>query len=70
MKTTKEHGLTWDDLSLDTISWTIIALLEKIPEMHVETEKEPDFPEIAKIICRLVFPPDKLSQLKNNTRDE
>ncbi|GIN61140.1 hypothetical protein J27TS8_11330 [Robertmurraya siralis] len=64
LKTTKEHGLTWDDLSLDTISWTIIALLEKIPEMHAESGKEPDFPEIAKIICRLVFPPDKLSQLK------
>jgi len=70
LKKAKEHELTWNDLNLDTISWTIMALLEKIPEMHMESGKEPNFPAIAKIICRLVFPPEKLLQLKNNSRDE
>ncbi|MDQ0154576.1 TetR/AcrR family transcriptional regulator [Robertmurraya andreesenii] len=66
----KENGFAWEDLSLETLSWSIIALVEKIPEIQNESGSNPDYDQIAKIICRLVFPPEKMIQLKNLKREE
>lgn len=62
----KKLGYTWEDLDLETVSWTIMALLERIPEMHNESGRKPIYDEIAKVICRLVFPPEKLEILKKS----
>lgn len=66
----RENGFAWEDLHLETLSWSIMALVEKIPEIQNESGKDPNFEQIAKIICRLVFPPEKLIQLKNGTEEE
>ncbi|WP_449621550.1 TetR/AcrR family transcriptional regulator [Robertmurraya sp. Marseille-Q9965] len=65
----KEQDFTWQDLNLETVSWTVMSILEKLPEMYTESGTKPNFDEISKIICRLVFPPEKIdviSNLKNN----
>lgn len=53
----KEKGCTWQDLNLELVAWSIISIIEKIPEMNTGNGKEPNYEEIAKVICRLVFPP-------------
>lgn len=68
----KEKGFTWEDLNLETVSWTLMSILEKIPEMYAENGRTPNFDQLAKIICRLVFPPEKIKLMAQNitTRDE
>ncbi|PLR98431.1 TetR/AcrR family transcriptional regulator [Bacillus sp. T33-2] len=56
----REKGLTWNDLDLDSVSWAVMVLVEKIPEKEADSGKKADLSEIAKIICRLVFPPGLL----------
>lgn len=68
----KAKGFTWEDLNLETVSWTLMSILEKIPEMYTESGNTPNFDELAKIICRLFFPPEKIELMAQNitTRDE
>jgi TetR/AcrR family transcriptional regulator, mexJK operon transcriptional repressor len=67
------EGLTWKDLDLDAVAWSILALVEKIPDKEVESGSKANYQELAKIICRMIFPPEILSQLKmkypNNLRE-
>lgn len=66
----KEKGLTWEDLNVDIVTWTIILLIEN-GRNHEEYYKESlDSFELAKVICRLVFPPDVLIHLRTETREE
>lgn len=66
----KEKGLTWKDLNVDIVTWTIILLIEN-GRNHEEYYKESlDSFELAKVICRLVFPPDVLIHLRTETREE
>jgi TetR/AcrR family transcriptional regulator, mexJK operon transcriptional repressor len=60
----KEKGLTWEDLDLNAVAWSLIILSEKLPETDGQSAKNKDFDEIAKIICRLVFPPEVLKRLR------
>ncbi len=55
----REMGLIWEDLNLDWLAWAIITLLENTPEKLMNTSKKQDFYDAAKVICRLVLPPDK-----------
>lgn len=52
----KQQGLTWNDLNLDLVAWSILVLLESIPKKEWQ-EGKTDYDELAKVICRLVFPP-------------
>jgi TetR/AcrR family transcriptional regulator, mexJK operon transcriptional repressor len=65
LKQTKDLGFTWDDLDLRSVAWSIIVLTENIPKMELETQASPDYLVVAKIICRMVFPPDVLIKLKS-----
>jgi TetR/AcrR family transcriptional regulator, mexJK operon transcriptional repressor len=60
----KEQGIVWQDLDLDTVSWSIMVLSEKIPEKQQESGSHVDYYELAKIICRLVFPPEDIKHLR------
>lgn len=66
----KEKGYTWNDLNLETVAWSIMSLIEKIPEMYNESGKKPNYDELAKVICRLVVPPENNFKYKIHTRDE
>jgi TetR/AcrR family transcriptional regulator, mexJK operon transcriptional repressor len=70
LKQAKALGYTWEDLDLETVSWTIMSLLEKIPEMNHESSQRLNYGDISKVICRLVFPPEKLKVLKNLQNDD
>ncbi len=62
----KEKGLTWKDLDLDIVTSTIIFMIENGRNKE-EYGKEPiDTLKLAKVICRLVFPPEVLQSLRND----
>ncbi|MFL6561833.1 MAG: TetR/AcrR family transcriptional regulator, partial [Bacillus sp. (in: firmicutes)] len=63
-KLAQEKGLTWKDLDLDTVSWAILVLVENGQSKERQGGKQIDFQEISKVICRLVFPPEVLEQLR------
>lgn len=65
----EEKGLTWKDLDLDTITWSIMVLVENAPEKAVQSGKQLDYRELSKIICRMVFPPEVMKQLQNENRE-
>ncbi|MFC4321547.1 TetR/AcrR family transcriptional regulator [Litchfieldia salsa] len=66
LRSAKKQGLVWDDLNVETVAWSILLLSEQIPEAMIQGRKKEDFQHLAKVICRLVFPPEKLEQLKTN----
>ncbi|WP_053362970.1 TetR/AcrR family transcriptional regulator [Bacillus sp. FJAT-27251] len=68
LKQAQNEGLTWNDLDLDSVAWSILFLVERIPEMKLECGKKTSYDEIAKIICRMVFPPEILVQLRSGSR--
>jgi TetR/AcrR family transcriptional regulator, mexJK operon transcriptional repressor len=59
----KAKGLTWKDLDLETVSWAILVLVES--GQAVRNGQSIDFKEISKVICRMVFPPEVLVQMRN-----
>lgn len=61
----RDEGMTWEDIDLDTVSWCIINLLEHLTE-KVEEGGTIHYEEIAKLICRMVYPPDILKKLKGS----
>lgn len=65
LKQASEKRLTWTDLDLDTVSWAIMVLVENGQEKEVRTGKLANYQEISKVICRMVFPPEVLSHLRN-----
>lgn len=69
LKQAEEKGLTWKDLDLDTITWSIMVLVENAPEKAVQSGKLLDYRELSKIICRMVFPPEVMKQLQNENRE-
>lgn len=53
----REKGFIWNDLDLDMVSWTILVILENIPKREIESGKKTNYNDLARVICRLVFPP-------------
>jgi TetR/AcrR family transcriptional regulator, mexJK operon transcriptional repressor len=64
----REKGLTWKDLDLNTVTWTIMMLMDNINEIEEQSGCPINFDEIAKIICRLIYPPVILEQLRNGEK--
>ncbi|WHY69282.1 TetR/AcrR family transcriptional regulator [Neobacillus sp. SuZ13] len=64
LKQAKENGLTWNDLDLEAVAWAILVLVENSHGNDKLSGKRTDFQEISKVICRMVFPPDVLEQLR------
>jgi TetR/AcrR family transcriptional regulator, mexJK operon transcriptional repressor len=65
LKQAKEKGLTWKDLDLETVSWAILVLVESGQDPKGMNGQRLDFKEISKVICRMVFPPEVLAQMRN-----
>jgi TetR/AcrR family transcriptional repressor of mexJK operon len=61
----RQQGLTWKDLELETVTWSILMLVENSHEKEQQTGSPANYLEIAKVICRMVFPPDVLASLRN-----
>jgi len=69
LKQASENGLTWSDLDLDTVSWAIMVLLENGQEKESQSGKRIEYREVAKVICRMVFPPEAIEDLRNREID-
>ncbi|MGM7722673.1 TetR/AcrR family transcriptional regulator [Metabacillus sp. Hm71] len=69
LKHAKEKGMVWQDLDLETVSWSIMVLSDQVPEKQKESGDRTDYYELAKVICRLVFPPEVLEKLKKESRE-
>ncbi|MFO1445611.1 TetR/AcrR family transcriptional regulator [Bacillus sp. Bva_UNVM-123] len=66
----QEKGLTWKDLDLDTVTWAIILIIEH-GRKKVDSSEEPlDLLNMAKVICRLVFSPDVLTNFPQEAYEE
>lgn len=63
LKRAYDSGLTWRDLDLDKVAWSIMVLAESGNTKIGQHCKKEDFLELAKVICRIVFPPDVLKKL-------
>ena len=62
----QEKGLIWEDLDLETVSWAIMVLVENGYEKERQTGKKANYQNIAKVICRMIFPPETLERLGTN----
>jgi TetR/AcrR family transcriptional regulator, mexJK operon transcriptional repressor len=60
----KEKGLSWKDLDLDTVAWAVLMIVENGSKKKTYCGTDTNYQEIAKVICRIVFPPDTLMRLK------
>jgi TetR/AcrR family transcriptional regulator, mexJK operon transcriptional repressor len=65
LKQVEEKGLTWKDLDLETVAWTVLMIVENGPQKKAYCGNEINYAEMAKVICRIVFPPEILSRLQN-----
>ncbi|MBS4211358.1 MULTISPECIES: TetR/AcrR family transcriptional regulator [Neobacillus] len=63
LKRAYDLGLTWKDLDLEKVAWSIMVLAESGNTEMGEHCKKEDFFGLAKVICRIVFPPDVLKKL-------
>jgi TetR/AcrR family transcriptional regulator, mexJK operon transcriptional repressor len=70
LKKIEEKGLTWKDLDLDTVAWTVLMIVENGPQKNEFNGNEINYASIAKVICRIVFPPEILAHLQNENREE
>jgi TetR/AcrR family transcriptional regulator, mexJK operon transcriptional repressor len=70
LKQIEEKGLTWKDLDADTVAWTVLTIVENGHHKKEYSGKEIDYANIAKVICRIVFPPEILARLQNEEREE
>ncbi|HLO02677.1 MAG TPA: TetR/AcrR family transcriptional regulator [Symbiobacteriaceae bacterium] len=62
LKQARELGLLWPDIDLDRAGWAIITLVEKGSEAY-RPVSDPDGPRrLAKLICRMVMPPEVQKQ--------
>ena len=66
----KKNGLTWEDLDLDMVTWTIITMIENGRNKEEYVGKPLDYVEMAKVICRLVFLPEIIIRLQNENRQQ
>jgi AcrR family transcriptional regulator len=69
LKKAGEKGLIWDDLDVDTLSWAIMIMVENGLDKTSQSEKPSAYQDLAKLICRMVFPPRVLEQLSNNDEE-
>jgi TetR/AcrR family transcriptional regulator, mexJK operon transcriptional repressor len=70
LKKACEKGLTWKDLDLDTVTWSMMLLAEHAPNKVDQCGIKANYREISKVICRMVFPPEIIKKLKNEDREE
>jgi AcrR family transcriptional regulator len=61
-----EKGLTWKDLDLNTVTWSLMTLAEHTPEKMKQCGNVTDYREVAKVICRLIFPPEVIKNLQSD----
>jgi TetR/AcrR family transcriptional regulator, mexJK operon transcriptional repressor len=65
LKMAYDRDLTWKDLDLNTVTWSLMTLAEHAPEKMKQCGNVTDYCEVAKVICRLIFPPEVIKNLQS-----
>jgi TetR/AcrR family transcriptional regulator, mexJK operon transcriptional repressor len=66
LKMAYDRDLTWKDLDLNTVTWSLMTLAEHAPEKMKQCGNVTDYREVAKVICRLIFPPEVINKLQSD----
>lgn len=66
LKMAYDRNLTWKDLDLNTVTWSLMTLAEHAPEKMKQCGNVTDYREVAKVICRLIFPPEVIKKLQSD----
>ncbi|MDF2856278.1 MAG: AcrR family transcriptional regulator [Neobacillus sp.] len=66
----QEKELTWKDVDLDTVTWSMMLIAENVPKKMEQSGKKADYHEVAKVICRMVFPPEVIEKLKREEAEK
>lgn len=67
LKRAFEQELTWKDLDLNTVTWSLMLLVENAHEIKEKSGVQTDYRKMARVICRMIFPPEVIKNLKMNT---
>jgi TetR/AcrR family transcriptional regulator, mexJK operon transcriptional repressor len=70
VKRANDHGLVWKDLDLNTVTWAMMILAENASEKMNQCGKQADYHEVAKVICRMIFPPEMIKKLQTEADSE
>ncbi|MEN8700119.1 TetR/AcrR family transcriptional regulator [Bacillus infantis] len=62
----RQKGLTWKDIDLDTAAWSALILAENGPDKEEQSSSPLNTLEAARIICRMIFPPEAISRNVKN----
>jgi hypothetical protein len=68
LKRAQEKGYVWNDLDLHTIAWSVMILLENAAKD--DSGQSMDFRQLAKVIGRMVFPPEVIKRLQSEQEKE
>ncbi|MEH7107156.1 MULTISPECIES: TetR/AcrR family transcriptional regulator [Bacillaceae] len=63
LQVAREKGLTWKDLDLETVAWSILVLVENATESEIKQGISMNYLEMARVICRMVMPPEALERI-------
>ncbi|WP_045515724.1 TetR/AcrR family transcriptional regulator [Neobacillus niacini] len=66
LKMAYDNDLTWKDLDLNTVTWSMMTLAEHAPEKMKQCGNQTDYHQVAKVICRLIFPPEVIEKLQTD----
>ncbi|NWQ41550.1 TetR/AcrR family transcriptional regulator [Bacillus sp. EB106-08-02-XG196] len=66
LKRAYDNDLTWNDLDLNTVTWSVMILAEHAHEKMKHCGNQTDYREVAKVMCRIIFPPEVMKQLRTN----
>lgn len=64
LRRARDLGLTWPDIDLDTTAWGIHVLVDKGWERHGPDADPEQLRALARLICRMVAPPEALARMK------
>lgn len=59
----QENGYMWSDIDIETLTWCLESLLEKL-QNRVSQGEEVDYQQFAKIFCRTLFPPASIQKMR------
>jgi len=63
LKTLQKKGLMWQDIDIETLTWCLQSMMEKLQNRKNEGVAV-DYKKFAKVFCRTLFPPDIIEQMR------
>jgi TetR/AcrR family transcriptional regulator, mexJK operon transcriptional repressor len=65
LKNAYDQDLTWKDLDLSTVTWAMMIVAENAHQKMKQSGTQSDYSNVAKVICRLIFPPEVIRKLSS-----